>query len=54
MVTINKIGDMHISAISEIQKSKNLLKKCLYIFLTINDKRNTKYEKRRTKYENEG
>ena len=31
MVTNNRIGLMQINAISEIKKSKNLLKKCLYI-----------------------
>ncbi len=27
---LNRMGLMHISAISEIQKSRNRLKKCLY------------------------
>ena len=31
IVTTNNIGDMQIKAMSEIQKSKNHLKKCLYI-----------------------
>ena len=36
-VTTNRIGERQMSAINAIQKSKNLLKKCLYIkmvFLT--------------------
>ena len=33
IVTTNKIGDITINAINEIQKSRNRLKKCLYIFL---------------------
>ena len=33
MITINRIGDRQKRAISAIQKSKNRLKKCLYIYL---------------------
>lgn len=35
MVTITKIGLMQMSAISDIQKSRNRLKKCLYTGMSI-------------------
>jgi len=35
MVTANSMGNIIIKIVSDIQKSKNRLKQCLYIFLNL-------------------